>query len=288
MQLMPLGSLGAVENNGAVTFGLWLPWVSATDGNAVTVKIIHEADQFLQAVPPREFALAHSVRPPYGDFWSGTVPIAGTAPGVPGSVWGTPGRYVYRFTIENPSAGKLDWIIDPFAREFGAGKLSAFTLGYQPYVWSAAEDQWRTPALADLVFYEINIAEFGRDLNRVREVIAYLADLGINAIEIMPLSNAGNSVDWGYLPIGYFGVDERFGKRSDFQQVVDICHQHGIAVVVDMVYGHTGVDFPFTTPTRGCVTAKIRSWDHLPRIISATSARARTSPGKSPATISTR
>ena len=75
MQLMPLGSLGAVENNGAVTFGLWLPWVSATDGNAVTIKIIHEADQFLQAVPPREFALAHSVRPPYGDFWSGTVPM---------------------------------------------------------------------------------------------------------------------------------------------------------------------------------------------------------------------
>ena len=48
MNLMPLGLLGAVETNGTVTFGLWLPWVSATDGNAVTVKIIHEADQFLQ------------------------------------------------------------------------------------------------------------------------------------------------------------------------------------------------------------------------------------------------
>jgi hypothetical protein len=64
MQLMPLGSLGAVETNGAVTFGLWLPWVSATDGNVVTVKIIHEADQFLQGVPAREFPLAHSVRVP--------------------------------------------------------------------------------------------------------------------------------------------------------------------------------------------------------------------------------
>ncbi|GEC17116.1 hypothetical protein [Nitrobacter winogradskyi] len=50
MQLMPLGTLGAVETNGAVTFGLWLPWVSATDGNRVNVKIIHEADQFLQGV----------------------------------------------------------------------------------------------------------------------------------------------------------------------------------------------------------------------------------------------
>jgi len=91
----------------------------------------------------------------------------------------------------------------------------------------------------------MNIAEFGSDLNRAREVVAYLADLGINAIEIMPLSNVGNSVDWGYLPIGYFGVDERFGKRSDFQELVDICHQHGVAVIVDVVYGHTGVDFPY-------------------------------------------
>src|SRR5262249_61407186 len=43
-------------------------------------------------------------------------------------------------------------------------------------------------------------------------------------------ANVGTSVDWGYLPIGYFGVDERFGNRSDFQALVDLCHQHGIAV----------------------------------------------------------
>jgi maltooligosyltrehalose trehalohydrolase len=52
--LLPLGDLGAVENNGVVTFGLWLPWVSANDGNRVSVKIIHEHDQFLQNIPPRE------------------------------------------------------------------------------------------------------------------------------------------------------------------------------------------------------------------------------------------
>ena len=75
--------------------------------------------------------------------------------------------------------------------------------------------------------------------------MAYLSDSGVNAVEVMPLSNVAASVDWGYLPIGYFGVDERFGKRSDFQQLVDIAHQHGIAVIVDVVYGHAGVDFPY-------------------------------------------
>jgi maltooligosyltrehalose trehalohydrolase len=243
--LLPLGALGAIETNGTVTFGLWLPWVTAADGNAVTVKVIHERDQFLHGIAPREFAMTHSVRAPHGDFWSATVPIAGTAQPSPGSAWGTAGRYVYRYQIDNPNVGTLDWVIDPFAREFGVGRLSAFTLGYQTYTWSAAEATWRTPALTDLVLYEVNIAELGGDLERTRDLMAYLADLGVNAIEVMPLSNVAGSVDWGYLPIGYFGVDERFGKRSDFQQLVDVAHQNGIAVILDAVYGHTGVDFPY-------------------------------------------
>src|SRR2546425_5950372 len=183
VNLLQLGTLGAIENNGIVTFGLWLPWVSAAAGNAVTVKIIHEHDQFLHGVSPREFPLTHSVRAPYGDFWSATVPIAGTPPATPESAWGTAGRYVYRYRIENPNVGSLDWIIDPYAREFGVGKLSAFTLGYQPYVWSASEANWRTPALADLVFYEVNIAELGGDIERTRDLMAYLSDLGVNAME---------------------------------------------------------------------------------------------------------
>jgi maltooligosyltrehalose trehalohydrolase len=243
--LLPLDALGAGETAGAVTFGLWLPWVSPADGNSVSVKVIHERDQFLQDIPASEVAMSHSVRLPHGDFWSVTVPIAGTAPPTSRSAWGSPGRYVYRYQIDNPNVGTLDWIIDPFAREFGMGRMSAFTLGYQPHAWSAAEASWRTPALADLIVYEVNIAELGGDLDRASELLAYLANVGVNAIEVMPLSNAGASVDWGYLPIGYFGVDERFGKRSDFQALVDVAHQHGIAVIVDVVYGHTGVGFPY-------------------------------------------
>jgi maltooligosyltrehalose trehalohydrolase len=45
LQLLPLSDLGAIEVNGTVAFGLWLPWVSAADGNVVSV--IHEDDQFL-------------------------------------------------------------------------------------------------------------------------------------------------------------------------------------------------------------------------------------------------
>src|SRR6478672_7325653 len=73
--LLPLDTLGAVEAAGTVTFGLWLPWVLAADGNSVSVKIIHERDQFLQDIPALEFAMSHSIQAPHGDFWSVTVPI---------------------------------------------------------------------------------------------------------------------------------------------------------------------------------------------------------------------
>jgi 1,4-alpha-glucan branching enzyme len=53
------------------------------------------------------------------------------------------------------------------------------------------------------------------------------------------------TVDWGFLPLGYFGVDERFGKRRDLQRFIDAAHRNGLAVMLDAVYGHTGEDFPY-------------------------------------------
>jgi len=246
MNLLPLSRLGARETSpGVVDFGLFLPWVSAVHGNRIWVKLIHEQDQFLQAIQPSAFELVHSVDPVYGDCWSATVNISATPSPHAGSAWGQPGRYVYRYELHNPNAGAIDWIIDPFAREFGVGKLSAFTLGYQPHVWSDGEAQWRTPAIHDLIVYELMLHEFGGSLEGALDKLDYLADLGVNCLEVMPVSNVSGTVDWGFLPIGYFGVDERFGKRRDFQAFVDAAHQRGIAVIVDSVYGHTAPEFPY-------------------------------------------
>ena len=201
MQLLPMDRLGAHERaGGRVDFGLLLPWVSAAAGNRLWVKIIHEADQFLQHIQPLSFELTHSADPVYGDYWSVTVDIAGTPRPAPGSSWGSPGRYVYRYLLRNPEIGDLDWIVDPFAREFGVGKLSAFTLGYQPHAWSAQEADWRTPALEDLVVYELMLAEFAADIDGAIGRLPYLADLGVNCLEIMPASNVAMTVDWGFLP----------------------------------------------------------------------------------------
>jgi 1,4-alpha-glucan branching enzyme len=247
MELLPMDRLGAHERSpGRIDFGLLLPWVSAADGNRIWVKIIHEDDQFLQRIQPLWFELVHSVDAVYGDYWSASADIANTPKPVPESAWGSPGRYIYRYLLRNPNVGDLDWVVDPFAREFGVGKLSAFTLGYQPHVWSAQEDTWRTPALQDLVVYELMLAEFAADIDGAIARLDYLADLGVNCLEIMPVSNVAMAVDWGFLPVGYFGVDERFGKRRDLQRFIDAAHQRGLAVILDGVYGHTAEEFPYS------------------------------------------
>ena len=248
MKLLPLSKLGARETSpGVIDFGLFLPWVSAMYGNRLWVKVIHEKDQFLQEIQPIEFELSHSVDPEYGDYWSAQVDVKSVSKPHPKSAWGSPGRYVYRYVLQNPNVPEpIDWIIDPFAREFGVGKLSAITLGYEPYVWSENELAWRTPALEDLVLYELMITEFGGDIDGTISRLDYLADLGVNGIEVMPVSNVSNTVDWGFLPLGYFGVDERFGKRRDLQRLIDGAHQRGIAVILDVVYGHTSENFPYS------------------------------------------
>jgi len=247
MNYLPMNKLGAQETSPKVIqFGIFLPGVDSALGYSVSIKIIHEKDQYIQAVQPVLVAQAHSVDPVYGDYWSGQIDL-NTAPPPSGSTaFGQPGKYAYRYVVHSPARGDVDFIIDPYSREVGVGRISAVTVGGTPYAFSANETQWKTPPLANAIIYELMISEFRDDLDRTIRQLPYLADLGINCIEVMPVANVLATIDWGYDPIGYFCVAERFGRTSDFQKFVDQCHQHGIAVVIDSVYGHVGGDFAYT------------------------------------------
>jgi 1,4-alpha-glucan branching enzyme len=247
MNYLPMDKLGAREvSPGVIEFGVFLPGVDDAKGYAVSVKIIHEEDQYLQSAPPAAVAQTHSLDPTYGDYWSGQIDLNAVAAPPGSTAFGKPGRYVYRYLIHSATRGEIDFIVDPFAREVGVGRLSAITVGYQPYVFTANENVWKTPATKDLIIYELMISEFRIDIDRTIRQLPYLADLAINCIELMPTSNVLETIDWGYDPIGYFCVAERFGRRADLQRLIDACHQNGIAVVVDSVYGHTGGDFGYT------------------------------------------
>jgi maltooligosyltrehalose trehalohydrolase len=250
MPLLPMMLLGAHEGPaGVLTFGLYLPNVTTASGVTLGLKIIHEADQFLQGIQPLPFALANTPNPafPGGDYWTVTVDTTVPPPvALPlSSKWGTKGTYVYRYVATPPGKTPIDFIIDPYAREYGVGDLSAITVGFQDHAWSANEATWKTPPLKDMIFYELMISEFGFDIRQAIPMLSYLKDLGINCIEVMPVNDVKNTINWGYDPIGYFGVSERFGNRADFQRFVDAAHQCGLAVVLDAVYGHTTSDFVF-------------------------------------------
>jgi maltooligosyltrehalose trehalohydrolase len=247
MNYLPMNNLGARETSPKVVqFAVFLPGVDPAQGYAVSVKIIHETDQYLQAAQTALVPQTHSVDATYGDYWSGQIDLNTAPPPAGSSSFGQAGRYVYRYLIHSPTRGDIDFIIDPFSREVGVGRLSAITVGSTPYTFSANETKWKTPPLKNAIIYELMISEFRDDLGRTIRELPYLADLGINCIEVMPVSNVLSTIDWGYDPIGYFCVAERFGMPADFQSFVDLCHQNEIAVVIDSVYGHTGGDFAYT------------------------------------------
>lgn len=239
MSGLPIDVLGGRQSGPTtLAFGILLPWITPGNGQTVEVLAIHEKDQYLQDVPAVAVPLAHSIDPTYGDLWSGEVDVSLPTTLPLQARWGTPGRYVYRLAVNDPNQGRINWVIDPYAREFGVGKQSAVTLDAVPFPWSATEAAWRVPDLFDLVMYEINLAEFHIDVAGVIERLDYLADLGVNCLSIMPVTNVASEIDWGYLPAGYLGVDERFGGADAFRSLVDAAHARGIAVIVDAVYGH--------------------------------------------------
>jgi maltooligosyltrehalose trehalohydrolase len=250
--LLPLAKLGARERTatpGVIDFGAHFPNVTPADGTLV-VRIIHERDQFIAGVAPVEITLSHGSLPGLSDVWTGTVDTNDASLATPGSKgWGSPSgeqRYVYRYAFKQASGKVIDDIIDPFAREYGVGDLSAITVRYVPFVFdAAAEASFTVPSISDAIVYELNIAEFGGDIDKSIELFDYLQDLGVNVIEVMPISNVASRVDWGYAPIGYFGVDERFGKRRDFQRFVAEAHRRKMAVVMDSVFGHVEDRFPY-------------------------------------------
>jgi 1,4-alpha-glucan branching enzyme len=240
MNLMAMDKLGPHASGNLVSFGILLPGVDSARGHRVELRVVHETDPCTE--PATAQALNHGVDPSYGDYWSTTIDL--TKPGR-GQHWGASGRYLYRYAVTTPTGDVIDWIIDPFARELGADRHAAFTYGGSDYAWSAKEDAWRTPPHAELAMYGMNLMKSAGSFARAADQLEYLEHLGLNCISLMPAAGIADAIDGDCMPVGYFGVDERFGCSQDFQEFVDRAHQAGIAVVVDAIYGHASSLFAY-------------------------------------------
>ena len=104
------------------------------------------------------------------------------------------------------------------------------------FTWS----EFERPANEDLVVYELLIRDFTeeRTFDAVTARLDYLKDLGINAIELMPVQEFEGNLSWGYNPAFMFAVDKYYGTELDFKTFVDEAHKRGIAVILDIVLNH--------------------------------------------------
>src|SRR5690606_14971977 len=71
------------------------------------------------------------------------------------------------------------------------------------------------------------------------DTLDYLANLGINALQLMPVNEFEGNSSWGYNPSFYFAPDKYYGAKNDLKQLIDECHGRGIAVILDVVLNHS-------------------------------------------------
>jgi 1,4-alpha-glucan branching enzyme len=98
--------------------------------------------------------------------------------------------------------------------------------------------------IEDMVIYELHVGSlgFGQDrpgnLDDAMELLDYLAALGVNAIELLPIAEASGTRTWGYGNSHHFAIESSAGGRDKFRHFVRACHRRGMAVFVDVVYNH--------------------------------------------------
>jgi 1,4-alpha-glucan branching enzyme len=127
----------------------------------------------------------------------------------------------------------------PYPRGRTEHPASVFQTAREPYQWAITD--FSPPAVEDLVIYELLIRDFLQNstYQQLKDTLAYLKRLGVNAIELMPVTNFEGNLSWGYNPSFYFAADKFYGPRRELKKFVDEAHKHGMAVILDMVWNHS-------------------------------------------------
>lgn len=176
----------------------------------------------------------------------------------------TPNKeYPFQYFVENkvkipdPYADKiLDKDADPFINnvtypdliDYPFGKtsrlVSVFQTAQAPFTWT--DGSFQKPDNRDLVIYELLIRDFylTHKYKAVKDSLPYLQQLGINAIELMPVMEFEGNDSWGYMPTMHFAPDKYYGAKAELKSLINECHNRGIAVILDIVLNHTSPQNP--------------------------------------------
>lgn len=208
--------MGSILFPGGVAFRVWAPFASA-------VAVAGEFNNWSETANP----LASEGN----GNWSGEI-----ANGEIG--------HQYKFVLTNPNLPEPLWKRNPYASELV--NSSGNCIIHDPnFDWTG--DNFTMPSWNELVIYEMHVGTFndspGAGPGTFEEIIPklpYLRDLGINAIEILPVAEFPTDYSWGYNPSQPFAVERALGGPQGLYRFIKAAHKHEIAVILDVVYNHLG------------------------------------------------
>ena len=119
-------------------------------------------------------------------------------------------------------------------------EVTVLKTGQTPYSWSSSTTNFVKPNKDNLVVYEVLIRDFDshRNFQDLIDRIDYFKNLKINAIELMPVMEFEGNESWGYNTAFHMALDKFYGTSSKFKEFIDLCHQNGIAVILDVALNH--------------------------------------------------
>ena len=148
----------------------------------------------------------------------------------------------YRYFLKNNSFEVTR--IDPYAREVTNSVGNAVVYD-RAFSWDG--DSFQLAPVNEIVIYEMHVGTFGAGKdNKVRtfeaaiEKLDYLQRLGVNVIEVMPVSEFAGDRSWGYNPAHLFAVESNYGGPQALKEFVKAAHKRGIGLLMDVVYNHFG------------------------------------------------
>jgi hypothetical protein len=132
-----------------------------------------------------------------------------------------------------------------YPKDTASGIVSVLQTAQTSYNWK--HPAFTPPQKNKLVVYELLVRDFtaAHNFNTLIDTLDYLDNLGINAIELMPVSEFEGNLSWGYNPSFLFAPDKYYGPKNTFKAFVDSCHSRGIAVIMDIVLNHCFGQSPF-------------------------------------------
>ena len=171
-------------------------------------------------------------------------------------------EYRFQYRLGNNS-GSDTYVSDPYTEivydqwndqyiagvpAFPAGAkqlVSAFQINKPEYAWKHKD--FKVEDKNDLVIYEMLFRDFttSQDIEGAMAQLDYIENLGVNAIELMPIQEFDGNLSWGYNPNHWFALDKYYGTREEYKDFIDECHARGIAVIIDVVYNHATGSHPW-------------------------------------------